>query len=195
MKGPLSLSRSVENVERDIGREIEALVVPLLDFERLQKGRAPINPKIKPQIYVSQKRPLITRGIADCNAIVLFKGSRFALLHEYSQIDPNEYLNQRLERLKSKRNLEGIQAIQVGGDEKTFRKIGEILNAYGIPVLSSYCDEFNRDVDFSKWIGKMGPKDIHIFPDQRKVIMFRRFYRLVYGEMVDLSERKVLYEE
>ena len=194
MEIPPSLEFSVNRIERALGRSIEALVVPWFDVKKYHTAtKRPLSRKVAKNIASSERRPLVTTNIADCNSVILFKGSKFTLIHESSSIDPSAYLPRFLDKLKSKESLKDLLAIQVAGDEEMYHKIGAIINSYNVPIVNSYRDGWNtgKDLDLDD---KTGQKDIIGFPDERKIVLNKRYPTIKCGKVVRLSDTKVLYE-
>jgi hypothetical protein len=197
---PTSLMVGVSKIEKELlHTEMEALVVPLRDIDRFHHAtRRILSRKVKPHVASSRKKPLVTIGVADCNALVLISEGGFALFHEHSNINPKSYLPRFLSKLKSERegDLSDVKAIQVAGDDNTFSRIGEILDGYGIPVVESYRDGWNigRKVCIDD-LSKIGHKHIFVFPKQRHVVMYRMVHESTSDEIINYPEEVILYEE
>ncbi len=144
-----------------------------------------------PDIGVSDN-PLLSRGYADCNGVVLI-GSTYSGMSHFSfsskigwndtrrymvdgskgedvQIDPKKYLNHLLLKLKQKGEIEGLQAVLIGGDRDHFNHNKKFLLERGIKIIGSYVDGWQNDT--SNDSSRIGPKDLLVVPKTREVIMF-----------------------
>ncbi len=168
MEIPPSLDFSIYEIEKFIGKSIEALIVP---YDDLEKSR---DKKVKGTFWSSEKDPLVTINVADCNALVFFREGKFGLFHEYSRVDPEDYLPAFLERVKyhSKDSLSDFKAIQIAGDEDTYKKINDILSKNNIPVINEYRDKWNVGLKCSRDYTRR-PKSVFVFPEKRKVLMLK----------------------
>jgi len=180
---------SYEGLTREMfNQNISCMVVPSGDISKARERGLTISEKVKP-LGFSDKDIIMTEHVADCNALVLFGERLWGLAHEYPQTDPKNYIDALMEKMLEIENPNSIKAIQVAGDDEHFHKAREVLNFYGVEVVASYQDHWNRGDKPSYGEPVKRAKYLIISPLERQVVMSKLWQEPFSHEEV------VLYEE
>jgi len=180
---------SYDNLTREMFKQnISCMVVPSGDISKARERGLAISEKVKP-LGFSDKDILMTEHVADCNALVLFGERLWGLAHEYPNFNPKDYIDALMERLLETENPNSIKAIQVAGDDNHFYKAREVLDFYGVEVVASYQDHWNKGDNPSYGEPVKRAKYLLISPLERQVVLSKLWQEPFSHKEV------VLYEE